>query len=328
MNFGAAFNVLGALLMVEGAFLMPPLLYGIYRGEGSIQAFLIAIAVALVVGAALFFMPRKHERIRGRDGLFIVAVGWILASLIGAVPIYLGGGTPNYIDALFETVSGFTTTGASVIPNVEAIDKSIVLWRSMTHWIGGMGILVFTLALLPRVGSNGFRIFKAETPGPVAGKVEPRMKDTAKALYKIYLLITLVLFVLLVLAGMNVFDAVVHTLGVVGTGGFSSHANSCAAYIDNSAILIIMSVFMVICGTNFSLYSRAVGGRWREMFLDEEYRLYLKIVAGAVILIALNLILSKKMTPGLGLRIPFSSDQHYFHIGLRLFRLRSMAGLQ
>lgn len=302
MNFGAAFNVLGALLMVEGAFLMPPLLYGIYRGEGSIQAFLIAIAVALVVGAALFFMPRKHERIRGRDGLFIVAVGWILASLIGAVPIYLGGSTPNYIDALFETVSGFTTTGASVIPNVEAIDKSIVLWRSMTHWIGGMGILVFTLALLPRVGSNGFRIFKAETPGPVAGKVEPRMKDTAKALYKIYLFITVVLFVLLVTFGMNVFDAVVHTLGVVGTGGFSSHANSCAVYYDNSAVLIIMSVFMVICGTNFSLYSRAVGGRWREMFLDEEYRLYLKIVAGAVILIALNLILSKKMTPGLGLR--------------------------
>ena len=258
MNFGAAFNVLGALLMVEGAFLMPPLLYGIYRGEGSIQAFLIAIAVALVVGAVLFFMPRKHERIRGRGGV----------------------------------------------------------------------VDIVSLALLPRVGSNGFRIFKAETPGLVAGKVEPRMKDTAKALYKIYLFITVVLFVLLVTFGMNVFDAVVHTLGVVGTGGFSSHANSCAVYIDNSAILIIMSVFMVICGTNFSLYSRAVGGRWREMFLDEEYRLYLKIVAGAVLLIALNLILSKKMTPGLGLRIPFSSDQHYFHIGLRLFRLRSMAGLQ
>ncbi|MCU6786916.1 TrkH family potassium uptake protein [Aedoeadaptatus acetigenes] len=302
MNFGAAFNVLGALLMVEGAFLMPPLLYAVCHGEGSTKAFIIAMALALIVGALLFFMPRKEERIRGRDGLFIVAVGWIVASLLGAVPIYLGGGTPNYIDALFETVSGFTTTGASVIPNVEAIDKSIVLWRSMTHWIGGMGILVFTLALLPRVGTNGFRIFKAETPGPVAGKVEPRMKDTAKALYKIYLFITVVLFVLLYFAGMNVFDAVIHTLGVVGTGGFSSHANSCAAYIDNSAILIIMSVFMIICGTNFSLYSRAVGGHWREMFLDEEYRLYLKILGGAVVLIALNLVLSNEMTVGLGLR--------------------------
>ncbi len=302
MNFGAAFNVLGFLLMVEGAFLLPPLLYAGLHGEGSLVAFVIALAVALIVGAVLFLMPRKEDRIRGRDGLFIVAVGWILASIIGAVPLYLGHGTPTYIDALFEIVSGFTTTGASVIPNIEVVDKSLVLWRSMTHWIGGMGILVFTLALLPRAGNNGFRIFKAETPGPVAGKVEPRMKDTAMALYKIYLLITIVLFVLLVLAGMNVFDAVIHTLGVVGTGGFSSNVNSCGAYFDNSAILIIMSVFMVICGTNFSLYSRVAVGHWREMFLDEEYRLYIKILAVAVLLIAANLFLSGQVPLALGLR--------------------------
>lgn len=302
MNFGAAFNVLGALLMVEGAFLVPPSIYAAVHGEGSLKAFIIALALALVLGGLLYSLPKKAEHIRGRDGLFIVAVGWVLSSLVGAVPLYLGGGTPTYVDAFFEIVSGFTTTGASVIRNVEAIDKSLVLWRSITHWIGGMGILVFTLALLPRAGNNGFRIFRAETPGPVAGKVEPRMKDTATALYKIYLLITVVLFVLLVFAGMNVFDSVVHTLGVVGTGGFSSHADSCAYYADNSAVLIIMSVFMVICGTNFSLYSRALGGHWRDMFLDEEYRLYLKIVAGAVTLIAANLILSGRMSLGLGLR--------------------------
>lgn len=170
MNFGTAFNVLGALLMVEGAFLMPPLLYAVCHGEGSIKAFIIALALALIVGALLFFMPRKEERIRGRDGLFIVAVGWIVASFLGAVPIYLGGGTPNYIDALFETVSGFTTTGASVIPNVEAIDKSIVLWRSMTHWIGGMGILVFTLALLPRGGLTAFAFSRRRLRVPWRGK--------------------------------------------------------------------------------------------------------------------------------------------------------------
>ena len=302
MNYGAAFNVLGVLLAVEGAFMVPPLIYGKVNGDGSVTAFLIAIAFCALIGAVLYFTPKKTERIRGRDGLFIVAVGWVIVSLFGAVPLYLGGATPTYIDAIFEIVSGFTTTGASVIDNIEKVDRSLVLWRSMTHWIGGMGILVFTLALLPRAGTNGFRIFKAETPGPVAGKVEPRMKNTAVALYKIYLFITVVLFVLLKLCGMTVFDSVIHTLGVVGTGGFSSHVASAGQYTNNTPVLVTMSVFMVICGTNFGLYSRLAGGHWREMFLDEEYRLYLRIVATAIVLIALNLILDAGMKVGLGFR--------------------------
>ena len=253
MNFGAAFDVLGLLLAVEGAFMLPPLIYAKVNGEGSVMAFLIAIGLCALAGVALFLVPKKDEHLRGRDGLFIVAAGWFIASIFGAVPLYLGGATPTYIDAIFEIVSGFTTTGASVIDNIEIVDKSLVLWRSMTHWIGGMGILVFTLALLPRAGTNGFRIFKAETPGPVAGKVEPRMKNTAVTLYKIYLLITVVLFVLLKLFGMTAFDSVIHTLGVVGTGGFSSHVASAGQYTNNTPVLVTMSIFMVMCGTNFSV---------------------------------------------------------------------------
>ncbi|WP_322631167.1 TrkH family potassium uptake protein [Aedoeadaptatus coxii] len=302
MNFGAAFDVLGLLLAVEGAFMLPPLIYAKVNGEGSVMAFLIAIGLCALAGVALFLVPKKDEHLRGRDGLFIVAAGWVIASIFGAVPLYLGGATPTYIDAIFEIVSGFTTTGASVIDNIEIVDKSLVLWRSMTHWIGGMGILVFTLALLPRAGTNGFRIFKAETPGPVAGKVEPRMKNTAVTLYKIYLLITVVLFVLLKLFGMTAFDSVIHTLGVVGTGGFSSHVASAGQYTNNTPVLVTMSIFMVMCGTNFSLYSRLATGHWRDMFLDEEYRLYLRIVISAIVLIAVDLIFGTGMKIGLGFR--------------------------
>lgn len=302
MNFGAAFDVLGLLLAVEGAFMLPPLIYAKVNGEGSVMAFLIAIGLCALAGVALFLVPKKDEHLRGRDGLFIVAAGWVIASIFGAVPLYLGGATPTYIDAIFEIVSGFTTTGASVIDNIEIVDKSLVLWRSMTHWIGGMGILVFTLALLPRAGTNGFRIFKAETPGPVAGKVEPRMKNTAVTLYKIYLLITVVLFVLLKLFGMTAFDSVIHTLGVVGTGGFSSHVASAGQYTNNTPVLVTMSIFMVMCGTNFSLYSRLAAGHWRDMFLDEEYRLYLRIVISAIVLIAVDLIFGTGMKIGLGFR--------------------------
>ena len=302
MNYGAAFDVLGLLLAVESAFMLPPLIFAKVNGEGSVMAFIISIALCALAGAVLFFVPKKTEHLRGRDGLFIVAAGWFIASIFGAVPLYLGGATPTYIDAIFEIVSGFTTTGASVIDNIEIVDKSLVLWRSMTHWIGGMGILVFTLALLPRAGTNGFRIFKAETPGPVAGKVEPRMKNTAVTLYKIYLLITVVLFVLLKLFGMTAFDSVIHTLGVVGTGGFSSHVASAGQYTNNTPVLVTMSIFMVMCGTNFSLYSRLATGHWRDMFLDEEYRLYLRIVISAIVLIAVDLIFGTGMKIGLGFR--------------------------
>lgn len=305
MNYAAAYNVIGTLLLIESGFMLPPLIYARVHGEGSFFGFLMTAALLAVLGLLLRAIPKRRERIRGKDGLFIVVCGWVLASIFGAIPLVLGGATPNYIDALFETVSGFTTTGASVIADIESVDKSLVLWRSMTHWIGGMGILVFTLALLPRAGNNGFRIFKAETPGPVAGKVEPRMRDTALALYKIYISITLLLFVLLWALGMNAFDAVIHTLGVVGTGGFSSHANSIGNYDLNSPIIFVMGIFMLVCGTNFSLYSRAMHGKVRDIFHDEEYRFYLKIVAIAVVCITANLVIDRGMRPFYGFRDAF-----------------------
>nr|WP_255702440.1 TrkH family potassium uptake protein [Peptoniphilus sp. KCTC 25270] len=269
--------------------MIPSFLLALWRGEKSIQGFLLAILICFFFNFIIKRIHTESVHIRPKDGLFIVVAGWILASGIGALPFSLSGAVPTFIDGFFETVSGFTTTGSSIIPDIDSVEKSLVLWRSMTHWIGGMGILVFTLAILPKVGNDGMKIFKAETPGPVAGKVEPKLRDTAKNLYIIYLFITVVLFVLLWASEMNAFDALVHTLGVVGTGGFSSHTDSIARYATDPYIIIVMSVFMVICGTNFSLYYSLKQGKIKEAIQDEEMRVYYGMVALATIFILINL---------------------------------------
>ncbi|MDO5041382.1 MAG: TrkH family potassium uptake protein [Peptoniphilus sp.] len=197
------------------------------------------------------------------------------------------------MDCLFETVSGFTTTGASVVENPEILPHSIILWRSMTHWIGGMGILVFTLILLPKIGIGAYQIFKAESPGPVAGKIEPKMTDTAKKLYIIYIVITVILFLLLLIGDMTPFDAIVHTFGVVGTGGFSSKQKSIGHYSSSGPYIpIIMGIFMIICGTNFTLHNYLYKGKIKNIVNDEEFRAYYTIIFGSIALIALDLFIN------------------------------------
>lgn len=293
MNYGAVSKVIGALLMVEAAFMTPSLIYAYVNNEKSFPIFLLTIGICLIMGIALGKPSTSTARLYPKDGLFIVSIGWISVSALGALPLYLTRSVPTYIDAFFETVSGFTTTGATIITNIEAIDKSLVLWRSMTHWIGGMGILVFALILLPRVSNEGFKLFKAETPGPVAGKVEPKLKDTARFLYSVYIIISLVCFLLLDLTGMTTFDAVVHTLGVVGTGGFSSHVDSLAAYNSQPVVLYIMSIFMVLCGTNFSLYYLAYRRKFTEIIKDDEFRTFYGVVIISILLITANLFLAR-----------------------------------
>lgn len=299
MNYGIVLRVLGDILIVESLLMIPSLLIALYTGGSDVKAFIITIILTAIVG---FFMRRKRQGklINSSDGLAIVAFGWILASIFGALPLFISGST-NYLDALFETVSGFTTTGATVISNVEALPQGILFWRSFTHWIGGMGILVFTIALIPALGIGGFQIFKAESPGPVAGKIAPRIKDTAKILYGIYFGMTILQIIMLKIGGMNLFDSMVYTFGTVGTGGFATKNNSVAFY-NSTYIHLVIATFMIMAGTNFTIYYSLLKRKFNDAFLDEELRLYLSIVAVAVVAIAANLYLTSYNSLGLSLR--------------------------
>lgn len=304
MNYGIVLKVLGSILMVESIFMLPSLFISIYTKQGDIYGFLVAIVATLVLGLMFAMKKNKGKSINAKEGLAIVSIGWLLVSLFGALPLYISGSTRTYIDAVFEIVSGFTTTGATVIPNVEGLPMGILFWRSITHWIGGMGILVFTLALLPALGIGGFQIFKAESPGPIAGKIAPRIKDTAKILYGTYLTITIIQVVLLKVGGMSLFESLVYTFGSVGTGGFATKNASVGAYAS-TYIHMVIGIFMVLSGVNFSIYYSIFKGRFKEMLQDEELRLYLIIISIAVASIGLNLYKTTYSSGGLAFRDSF-----------------------
>lgn len=278
---------MGVILIIESFFLLPSVGMAIYDKDGTLLGLILVIAIMLSVGVAAFSIAPRDMVVAPKDGLLIVSLAWLVASLFGALPMYLCT-KMTYVDSFFEVVSGFTTTGASVIPAIEDLPRSIVLWRSVTHWIGGMGILVFTISLLPKLGVGGFQIFKAESPGPVAGKIESTVSQTAKRLYSIYMVITTVLFLLLLIGGMSPFDAIIHTLGVVGTGGFSSRNNSVGAF-GGMFIPLVLSIFMVICGTNFAVHYQIFRRKFKEIIHNEEVLLFLGIVVFATLAITLNL---------------------------------------
>lgn len=288
MNSLMVLRNLGTLLICEAIALIPSLLVAVkYKGD-DVKAFLYTILLTLFLGGAAQFIKPKNKNIYARDGFAIVALGWLLISFFGALPFYLSGAIPSLIDSFFEASSGFTTTGASILKAVEGLPHGVVFWRSFTHWVGGMGVLVLTLAILPSVGAGTLQIMKAESPGPAPGKLVPKVKETAKILYGIYLGITIIEVVLLVIAGMPLYDAFVHTFGTVGTGGFSSKNLSIGAY-NNIFIEVIISVFMFICGANFTLYYQALKGNIKGIFKDEEFRLYAGVVFTSILLITINL---------------------------------------
>lgn len=301
MNYGIILKVLGIILLIESFLMLPPYFIAVFTKGNDATAFLITIILTVIIGIALATRKSKNNRIIARDGFAIVTFGWILASVLGALPLYLAGNTITYIDALFEIVSGFTTTGATILSNVEILPKGTLFWRSFTHWIGGMGILVFTLALLPTLGIQGFQIFKAESPGPVAGKIAPRLKDTAKILYSTYIIVTIIEVILLLLGGMSFYDSLLFTFGTVGTGGFAPYNSSVAAF-NSTYIHLVIGTFMIFSGVNFSLYYMGYKGKIKDVLKDEELRLYLLIIAVAVISIALNLIFTSYDSIGLALR--------------------------
>ena len=287
MNYSMVLYILGYILQFESAFLMLPALVSlIYQEEAGIP-FVITAAICLVLGIVFTHKKPSSSTVYTREGFVTVALSWIVMSIFGAIPFVWNGDIPYYVDALFETVSGFTTTGASILSNVEALTHTSLMWRSFTHWVGGMGVLVFIMSFLPLMGGSTINLMKAESPGPSVSRLVPHVKDTAKILYRIYLVITIIEIVLLCIFGMPMFDSLTLTFGTVGTGGFGIHNDSIAGY--SPVLQNIITVFMILSGVNYVAYFYIMTKQLKEIFKVEEIRVYFGIILGAGTFIALNI---------------------------------------
>ena len=287
MNYGILIFILGWILKIEGGLLLLPAVVGFIYRESAGVWFLLTAAIAFIIGTVMTIRNPKSRKVYAREGFVVVALAWLIMSLIGALPFTLSGDIPNYLDAVFETVSGFTTTGASILPEVESLNHCSLFWRSFTHWVGGMGIFVFMLAVVPLLGGSTFNLMKAESPGPVVGKFVPKIRETAAILYTIYLAITIVECLLLTICGMPFFEAICHTFGTVGTGGFGVKNSG---YTEYAPILQnITTFFMIACGVNFQFYYYLVGKRFKLAFSMSEVKAYLIIILVAIVLIAFNI---------------------------------------
>ena len=309
MNYRMIGRLISYILVVEAAFMLPAMLLCALGGAGSSAvAFLITISIILVAASLLWLVSRKAKKgFYSRDGLVCVGFCWIIMSLFGALPFVISREIPSYIDALFEIASGFSTTGASILNDVEALSKGMLLWRSTSHWLGGMGVLVFLLALVPISGrSDGFtmHLLRAESPGPDVGKLVPRMKQTATILYGMYILLTVLDFVFLICGGMPIFDAVCIAIGTAGTGGFGVLNTSIASY--SPYIQWVCTVFMFLFGVNFSCYYLILTGKFKNILKDEELRVY---VCTAVFCIAAITINVRGMYPTFGESLRHSAFQ-------------------
>ena len=286
MNYRMIGYLLSVVLLIEAALLGAPMLCALCYQE-SILPYLYTIAIIVAVALPLFLSRPKNTRIYAKEGFVCVAASWLLLSAFGALPFVFSGAIPSYIDAFFETVSGFTTTGASILPAVEGLPYGILFWRSFTHWVGGMGILVFMLAILPSSDGRAIHLLRAEVPGPQKGKLVPKLRQTAIILYAIYMFFTVLETVLLCCTGMPLYDSLVNTFATVGTGGFSVKNGSIAAYANPAAEWII-GIFMLICGTNFNIFYFILIRQLREVRRNEELRAYVLVVAASVAAIAIN----------------------------------------
>ena len=288
MNHRVIINVLGLALILEAAVMLLPLVCAVCYGEQELWTFAFCSVICLVAGLLLKMVAPKHRRMYAKEGLAVVSLSWIFLSIFGALPFVISGAIPKYIDALFETVSGFTTTGATILTEVESLPKSILFWRSFTHWIGGMGVLVFLVSLLRLSGGSNLYLLKAESTGPSVGKLVPRVQSTAKILYGIYTFLTLLQAVLLILGGMSFFEAITTAMGTAGTGGFGIKNDSMAGY--SSYIQNVVTVFMLIFGVDFSVYYLILIRKFSAAFKTEELRWYLTIVAVSITLICINIV--------------------------------------
>ena len=292
MNYKMMGKFVAQTLFVEMLFMLPALGISLFcRDDLAVKGFLITVGILLVLQAALFFLCKGAPRVFGAtDGFVSVSISWIVMSLLGCLPFYLSGEIPSYVDALFEMVSGFTTTGASVVPNVEGLSKGILYWRSFSHWLGGMGVLVFLLAVAPGDGQGkGFtmHLLRAESPGPNVGKLVPKMRKTAAILYIIYIVMTVTNVIFLLCGGMSLFESLCTAFGTAGTGGFGIKNDSLASY--SPYIQNVTTVFMFLFGINFGCFYLLLLRQFRGVFKDEELRAYVGIVIAAIAIIVLNI---------------------------------------
>ena len=276
MNIKMILNMLGRISILEAVLLALPTVCALIYRENTVWAFLITIGIALAVGCVCLLFKPKNKNIYAREGFVIVALAWIIMSAIGALPFKISGEIAHYYDAFFEVVSGFTTTGASILADVESMSRGLLFWRSFTHWIGGMGVLVLVVAIIPTETGRSMHILRAEMPGPIVGKLVPKAKSTAKILYLIYIALTAVQAVLLLCGGMPLFDSLVHSFGTAGTGGFGIKADSLSGY--SPYLQWVIAIFMLIFGINFNLYYLILIRRFKSAFKSEELWWYIAIV--------------------------------------------------
>ncbi len=291
MNYRMILRLICYILRIEAVCLLPSLGISFFKGEtGSVIGVAVTIVISALLSLSSFLLPPKDRQISAREGFLSVALCWIVVSLIGALPFYLSGAVPSYIDCLFETVSGFTTTGSSILPDIEAMPMGLLYWRSFTHWLGGMGVLVFLLAVMPMgKGKNSLlHVMRAESPGPQVDKLVPKLQDSAKILYAIYIGLTILQIVLLLLGGMPVFDSITTAFGTAGTGGFGIKADSLMGY--STYLQGVCTVFMALFGVNFSIFYLLLLRQFMKVLKNQELLLYLGIMLGSILVIAFDIL--------------------------------------
>lgn len=293
LNIKIILNFIGFVLILNGLFMMLGIPFSIYYGDNDIIALVACGLGTSFIGLMLVLTTRDHKKeIYKRDGYIMVSLTWIMMALFGAIPFVVHGAIPSYTDAFFETMSGFTTTGASILNNIEELPHGLLFWRSMTQWLGGMGVIVLSIAILPMLGIGGMQLFVAEVPGPTKDKIHPRVRETAKRLWGIYVLFTLVETGLLLIGGMNLFDAVNHSFTTMATGGFSTKQASIAAY-DSPFIHYVMIIFMFIAGTNFTLHYHLLHKNFKVFTQNDEFKFYLKLIGTVTIVVIAGLFISQ-----------------------------------
>jgi len=286
MHISSVIHVLGLLLMFLAGSMLLPIPFSLYYGDSDSIALLQGAGLTFLSGIILFFVTKFRE-LRTKNGFAIVTLGWIAFALFGSLPFMFSGHIPSFTNAFFETMSGFTTTGATILTDIESLPHGLLFWRSFTHWIGGMGIIVLSLAILPFLGVGGMQLFKAEVPGPTADRLTPRITETAKILWGVYVLISVVETVLLMFGGMNLFNALCHTFGTMATGGFSTKSGSIGAF--NSAYIdYVIIFFMILAGTNFTLHYRFLKGDFKAYFKSTEFLVFLSIIGFAFLFVGLD----------------------------------------
>ncbi len=301
MNLRAVLHIIADLIVFEGLSLLLPVVVALIYGDGDAWTILVSSVICLISGGLLVTVTRNQSELKLREGFAIVVFGWTALTFFGALPFVLSGAIPSYTDAFFETMSGFSTTGATILRNIEAMPHGLLFWRSMTHWLGGMGIVVLSLAILPLLGVGGMQLYKAEVPGPTKDRLSPRIAETAKILWGVYLLLSAVETGLLMLGGMSLFDALCHTFGTMATGGFSTK-NASIAHYNSLYIEWVIILFMFLAGTNFSLHYRFLRGRRDAYHMDREFRFYFIFTLACILAVALIVFFSRSSGIGASLR--------------------------